>query len=536
MPSMIIPTGYGPSTQGMASGFAGFNPYSVQLGTWPAYQSQFQPSEINVNVNRGGGWPGGLPPWDQYWSTIGNNYQAPQYPQVPGSWGGASGSGNRFPIGVGNQDAPGTFRPGEGGGLSGGIVWNNVGGGQGGQGGQGGGPADFFQLQGLPSLAELWEEAQNAMNSANEANEGRYSEMLELMRGGWGWADESGRQFLDALMGGYEDWMGRSGDQWQGRYDDVVGGLENYGEQELKDIDRMGRETLATNMEDMIERGLTSTTLPVSIRNRNFEAVADSKSRAKQRHQDIVSQYKSNLLGDKLRSLDAINERALQGYGMHGESFMDRIGNWIRGLTDVIGSRTDIAPYDINAILDSAMKMGAMGLNQMPFFNGSLPGGIGGITPGQVGNWINQLPGMPGYWWPGGGMVPNIPFPGGGGGGVGGGSEPIEPPVNRGPKIGDGGGGGGGAKPSKPPKPVDLLRAGNIDRWKYSDSGLGAPISVDPRYTDPGMIYVDPGVDPFAAGIPWDELEAAPPGDPMAMMMLEAIMNPGSVLASGYYG
>ncbi len=198
-----------------------------------------------------------------------------------------------------------------------------MGGGMGGAGGGGMGvPQDY----------------QRAYEEAKAANEERYQNILT------GYQDRS-NQYQEGAAGLRDDVLGG----YDARYQRNMNALQGQGQQEAIDIQRRYGELGAANQQDMVNRGLTGTTIMPTMRQGIAREQEGALSRLNERLINQRIGMDSQLSGDALSAQERLGQSILTGAaGVQGDTlgFAER--------------RTDAYP-DMNQLIQLAQMYGAGG-------------------------------------------------------------------------------------------------------------------------------------------------------------------------------
>lgn len=251
----------------------------------------------------------------------------------------------------------------QGGGL------NSVVGYGGGGGRQGGGGSSGYYGGAIPDAY------QRAQEEAKAANEQRYQDILS------GYQNRS-NEFQQRQSGNTDDVL----TGYENRYQRGMDLLSGLGTQEKRDIDESYQKLGASNQQDMVNRGLTGTTIMPTMRSGIERERQDALSRVNERLQREQLLADAGLSGDALGAQERMYGQGLAGYmGATGDTlgFAER--------------RSDTYP-DFNQLLGLAQQYGASGAG---YSNPNDPG-YSMVNPSQLGY---NIPGMGGQGY--GGMPTN---------------------------------------------------------------------------------------------------------------------------------
>ena len=179
---------------------------------------------------------------------------------------------------------------------------------------------------------------QRAYEEAKAANEERYKNILT------GYQDRS-NQYQEGAAGLRDDVLGG----YDARYQRNMNALQGQGQQEAIDIQRRYGELGAANQQDMVNRGLTGTTIMPTMRQGIAREQEGALSRLNERLINQRLGLDSQLSGDALSAQERLGQSILQGAaGVQG----DKLGFAER--------RTDAYP-DMNQLINLAAMYGAAG-------------------------------------------------------------------------------------------------------------------------------------------------------------------------------
>ena len=179
---------------------------------------------------------------------------------------------------------------------------------------------------------------QRAYEEAKAANEERYKNILT------GYQDRS-NQYQEGAAGLRDDVLGG----YDARYQRNMNALQGQGQQEAIDIQRRYGELGAANQQDMVNRGLTGTTIMPTMRQGIAREQEGALSRLNERLINQRIGMDSQLSGDALSAQERIGQSILAGAaGVQGDTlgFAER--------------RTDAYP-DMNQLINLAAMYGAAG-------------------------------------------------------------------------------------------------------------------------------------------------------------------------------
>ena len=179
---------------------------------------------------------------------------------------------------------------------------------------------------------------QRAYEEARAANEERYKNILT------GYQDRS-NQYQEGAAGLRDDVLGG----YDARYQRNMNALQGQGQQEAIDIQRRYGELGAANQQDMVNRGLTGTTIMPTMRQGIAREQEGALSRLNERLINQRIGMDSQLSGDALSAQERLGQSILQGTaGVQGDTlgFAER--------------RTDAYP-DMNQLINLAAMYGAAG-------------------------------------------------------------------------------------------------------------------------------------------------------------------------------
>lgn len=239
----------------------------------------------------------------------------------------------------------------------------------GGNGGSGGGSSSNYYGGAIP------DDYQRAYEEARAANEQRYQDILT------GYQDRS-NNYLQQQAGVTDDVL----TGYENRYQRGMDLLSGLGTQEKRDIDESYQKLGAVNQQDMVNRGLTGTTIMPTMRAGVERERQDALSRVNERLQREKLMTDAGLSGDALGAQERMYGQGLAGYlGATGDTlgFAER--------------RNDTYP-DLNQLMGLAQQYGASGAGNV---NPNDPG-YSMVDLSQLGY---QIPGMGGQGY--GGMAMN---------------------------------------------------------------------------------------------------------------------------------
>lgn len=179
---------------------------------------------------------------------------------------------------------------------------------------------------------------QRAYEEAKAANEERYKNILT------GYQDRS-NQYQEGAAGLRDDVLGG----YDARYQRNMNAIQNLGQQEATDIQRRYGELKSANKQDMVNRGLTGTTIMPTMDQGIAREQEGALSRLNER---LISQrigLDSQLSGDAISAQERLGQSILTGAaGVQGDTlgFAER--------------RTDAYP-DMNQLIQLAAMYGAAG-------------------------------------------------------------------------------------------------------------------------------------------------------------------------------
>lgn len=237
----------------------------------------------------------------------------------------------------------------QGGGISGmGSAWGGA---------QGGGGGYVSQQDALS------QSYQDAYDQAKAANEARYGDILT------GYQDRS-NQYQQTAAGNRDDLL----NGYDSRYQRGMGLLQGQGLQEKNDILRQYGELASSNQQDMVNRGLTGTTIMPTMRMGIEREQQAALSRVNERLQNQALNVDSSLSGDALSAQERQGQSILNGTAqMQGDTL------------NFANSRTDSYP-NYNQLASLQQGLGAAGGNAM--LNAQLAPVF--INPNGVGAGIQQ--------------------------------------------------------------------------------------------------------------------------------------------------
>lgn len=178
----------------------------------------------------------------------------------------------------------------------------------------------------------------DAYNEARAANEQRYEDILTGYQDRSNQYQENAAGLRDDVLNGYD-----------ARYQRGMQNLEGLGNQEKIDVQRQFGELAAANQQDLVNRGLTGTTIMPTMRQGILREQTDALSRINERLQNQRLGLDASLSGDGLSAQERLGQSILSGTaGMQGDTlqFAER--------------RSDTYP-DFNQLAALAQSYGAAG-------------------------------------------------------------------------------------------------------------------------------------------------------------------------------
>lgn len=150
----------------------------------------------------------------------------------------------------------------------------------------------------------------DAYNSARAANEQRYRDILSGYQTRYNNYNQGAAGLRDDVLTGYES-----------RYQRGLGNLEGLGAQEKDDILRQYGELGAANQQDMVNRGLTGTTIMPTMRQGIMREQQNALSRVNERLQNQRLAIDASLSGDALSAQERLGQGILTGSaGLAGDT------------------------------------------------------------------------------------------------------------------------------------------------------------------------------------------------------------------------
>jgi hypothetical protein len=189
-----------------------------------------------------------------------------------------------------------------------------------------------------PALQDLITQFQTASDDANAANEKRYQDILA----------------------GYQDLIGNVTGRFEGREKLFAETIAGFGTNQAADINRRFDQLGSAQQSDLINRGLTGTTIKPAVESANEEARARALAALQEQITGMKLSGQSQLSGDTANAIAALTQN------MFG--FQDR--------------RTDQGP-DFGQLAQLAQLFGAGNAGQG--FNVPVPGAGANLPTGQVG-------------------------------------------------------------------------------------------------------------------------------------------------------